>query len=53
MPRDDAVMYGTAILIMTIVPGIASSHSLFKVFCNGTKVRVAVCSLIYRKVCIC
>lgn len=52
MSRDDALIYGTAICLMTIVPGIASSHSLFRVFHNGTKVRVAVCSLIYRKVCI-
>lgn len=35
--RDDALMYGAGILIMTILPGIASSHSLFKVFCNGAK----------------
>lgn len=35
--RDDALMYGTAIIIMTVLPGIASSHSLFNVFLNGAK----------------
>lgn len=37
MSQNDALAYGTAIFVMTILPGIASSHSLFKVFCSGTK----------------
>lgn len=50
--QNDALVYGTAIFAMTIIPGLASSHSLFKVFCTGQKVRVGVCSLIYQKVCV-
>lgn len=51
--QNDALVYGTAICAMTILPGLASSHSLFKVFCTGQKVRVGVCSLIYHKVSVC
>lgn len=48
--QNGALAYGTTIFLMTIVPGIASSHSLFEAYRSGTKVRVAICSLIYQKV---
>lgn len=53
MSQSDALVYGTGIFLMTIVSGMSCSHLLFKGICTGTKVRVAVTNLIYRKVCVC
>lgn len=48
--RDDALKYGTAIFIITISSGISVLHYFYFSSYFGTRVRVAVTSLIYRKV---
>lgn len=48
--RDDALKYGTAIFIITISFGISVLHYFYFAFYYGARLRVAVCSLIYRKV---
>lgn len=48
--QDDALKYGTAILIITISSGICVLHYFYFAFYYGARLRVAVCSLIYRKV---
>lgn len=50
MSRDDALKYGTIIFIITIVAGVIMLHYFFLGFVYGMRVRVAMCSLIYRKV---
>lgn len=50
MTQADALKYGSAICFMAAVPGIAYLHYFYLVFLNGVRIRVAVCSLIYRKV---
>lgn len=50
MSRDDALKYGTAIYIISVMSGVALLHYFFFGFCIGMKLRVAVCSLVYRKV---
>lgn len=52
MTRDDALIYGTSIFVITIFAGICLLHYFFLGFCYGMRVRVAMCSLIYRKVSI-
>lgn len=53
MTRDDALKHGTAIFIITVVSGISYLHYSYLGYCSGMKVRVAVSSLVYRKVCHC
>lgn len=50
MSQNDALKYGTSVLIITIVAGIILLHYMFLGFCYGMRVRVAICSLVYRKV---
>lgn len=50
MSYDEALKYGTAICVIKIVSGIIYLHFLNLAFYYGMKIRVAVCSLIYRKV---
>lgn len=50
MSQDDALKYGTTIFVITILAGIVLLHYFFLGFCYGMRVRVAMCSLIYRKV---
>lgn len=51
MAQDDALNYGTAIFVVTVVLGICAMHYTFLGSYYGTRIRVAICSLIYRKVC--
>lgn len=51
MTQDDALNYGTSIFVMTVVLGIFAMHYTFLGSYYGTRIRVAICSLIYRKVC--
>lgn len=48
--QNDALKYGTAICLITIFSGIGLLHYFYFGFYYGTRVRVAVTSLIYRKV---
>lgn len=50
MSKDEALQYGTSIFVITVVAGIIMLHYFFLGFCYGMRVRVAMCSLIYRKV---
>lgn len=50
MSQNEALKYGTTIFVITIVAGIIMLHYFFLGFCYGMRVRVAMCSLIYRKV---
>ncbi|XP_031635983.1 multidrug resistance-associated protein 4-like [Contarinia nasturtii] len=49
MKREDALIYGTAIFVITIFAGISLLHYFFLGYCYGMRVRVSMCSLIYRK----
>lgn len=48
--QNDALNSGTTIYIITIIAGIIMLHYYFLGYCYGMRVRVAMCSLIYRKV---
>lgn len=48
--RDDVLKYGTAILLATISSGMCTLHFFYFSSYYGGRIRVAVCSLIYRKV---
>lgn len=50
MSQNDALKYGTSVLIITIVAGIILLHYMFLGFCYGMLVRVAIRILVYRKV---
>lgn len=53
MTHDDALMYGAIMVILAAMNGIIINHYYMAGFHNGLKVRVSVCSLIYKKVLLC
>lgn len=50
MSQDEALLYGTSIFVITILTGVLTIHYLNVCPYYGLRIRVAVCSLIYRKV---
>lgn len=52
MKYEDALIYASGIVILTVCNAILVSKYYVSAFHNGMKIRVAVCSLVYRKVCI-
>lgn len=50
MTYQDAVIYASAMLILNAISTLLMNQIFYLGFHNGMKVRVAVCSIIYRKV---
>lgn len=50
MTYQDAVIYASAMLILNAISTLLINQIFYYGFHNGMKVRVAVCSIIYRKV---
>lgn len=50
MKYEEAIIYASGIVILTAINAILVSQFYGTSFHNGMKVRVAVCSLVYRKV---
>lgn len=50
MTYTDAFMHANGFVLLNAVNGLVLSHYISFSYNNGTKVRIALCSLIYRKV---
>lgn len=50
MKYEDAMIYASGIVLLTAINGVLVNHFFMAGFHNGLKVRVAICSNIYRKV---
>lgn len=50
MSHTDALRYAAGIVTLSLIGGLGVNHYFMLGFYNGMKVRVAVCSLIYKKV---
>lgn len=47
--RDSAILYAGALMLITFVAALTVNQFILLSFQNGMKVRVAVCSMVYRK----
>lgn len=47
--RNEAFTYATIIVVMSCIGSVSVNQFIFKAFSNGMQVRLATCSLIYRK----
>lgn len=48
---ESALLYASGICIATAISVITINQTIFSAFHIGAKVRVAACSVVYRKVC--
>lgn len=47
--KEEAFFHATAVIVLNSIASITTNQFIFRAFNNGMKVRVATCSLIYRK----
>lgn len=52
MTYDQAVYCATAVIMMSLLIAFVNHHGTYSTQQFGMKVRIAACSLIYRKVCL-
>lgn len=49
MAESEALTYAGTMVAMAGITAIINNHFYFQGFCNGNKMRAAICSLIYKK----